>query len=187
MIKDMYEIIRRIGEIKERFGLKRHNVVKESRDFQKSLKQNIQNIERSAIDANASAKGDVSLSKVKEVATNYAAENSVPASLVNAIIETESSFNPYAISRKGAKGLMQLMPAVIESMNVDDPFNIQDNIRAGVTHFRRLLDKYNWDYKLALAAYNAGEGAVDKNRDIPPYKETRQYVRKVLNAYLENI
>jgi soluble lytic murein transglycosylase len=103
--------------------------------------------------------------------------------LLKAIIHAESSFNPNAVSPAGALGLMQLMPENIERFNVNDPFDPHENIMAGTKFFRQLLDKYDSDLKLTLAAYNAGPGAVDQYQGIPPYAETKDYVSRVLNYY----
>jgi soluble lytic murein transglycosylase-like protein len=100
--------------------------------------------------------------------------------LIRALIQIESAFNPRAVSPKGAMGLMQLMPATARQFGVLDPFNPADNIRAGVSYFRQLLDKYNDNEHLALAAYNAGPAAVDKHGSrIPPFRETQDYVTKI--------
>ena len=105
---------------------------------------------------------------------------SVRPDLVRAVIQVESAFNPRAVSPKGAMGLMQLMPATAARFGVIDPFNPGENIRAGVTYLRQLLDRYDNDEQLALAAYNAGPGAVDKyGSKVPPYKETQNYVLKI--------
>jgi hypothetical protein len=104
----------------------------------------------------------------------------VSTSLVEAVIRVESAFNHLAVSPKGARGLMQLMPQTAQALGVLDSFNPRQNIEGGVRYLRRLLDRYPGELKLALAAYNAGEGAVDAHRGIPPYPETRQYVKKVL-------
>lgn len=102
------------------------------------------------------------------------------ASLIKAVVHAESGFNPHAISVKGASGLMQLMPATAKRYGVVDIFDPIENIRAGTMYLRDLLKKYQNNHRLALAAYNAGEGAVARYRGIPPYAETQGYVRKVL-------
>lgn len=103
--------------------------------------------------------------------------------LVKAVIKAESNFNTNAVSRKGAKGLMQLMPQMASVLGVNDCFDPSDNIDGGIRFLRYLLDTYQGDLSLAMAAYNAGEGAVAKYRGIPPFSETRNYVRRVLEHY----
>jgi soluble lytic murein transglycosylase-like protein len=110
----------------------------------------------------------------------HANQRGIRPELVRAVIQVESAFNARAVSPKGAMGLMQLMPATAKQFGVIDPFNPAENIRAGVSYLRLLLDRYDHDEQLALAAYNAGPGAVDKyGSKVPPYKETQNYVMKI--------
>jgi hypothetical protein len=110
---------------------------------------------------------------------HHATANGVSADLVRAVIQAESAFNPRARSVKGAMGLMQLMPATAADYGVNDPYDPAENIRAGVAHLKSLLVKYSDNVELALAAYNAGPGAVAKYGAVPPYRETRNYVEKI--------
>jgi soluble lytic murein transglycosylase-like protein len=109
----------------------------------------------------------------------HAASQGVSPELVRAVIQVESAFNPQAVSAKGAMGLMQLMPATARDLGVDNPFAPEDNIRGGVAYLRQLLDRYDSNVELALAAYNAGPGSVAKYGTVPPYRETQDYVKKV--------
>ena len=106
---------------------------------------------------------------IREIAPRYG----VSEVLVASIIAVESEYNPRAVSRKGARGLMQLMPETASSLRVDDPFDPRENIEAGVRHLRRLMDLFDNNLPLVIAAYNAGENAVRRYRGIPPYRETR--------------
>src|SRR5262249_27304640 len=108
-----------------------------------------------------------------ELIDENARRHGVRTDLVKAVVHVESGFNPYAKSRKAALGLMQLMPATIREYRVVNPYNPVENIRAGVAYLRRLLDRYNNNETLALAAYNAGPSAVDRHgQNVPPYRET---------------
>jgi soluble lytic murein transglycosylase-like protein len=103
--------------------------------------------------------------------------------LVTAVMKVESNFNPRAVSRKGAQGLMQLMPDTSKLYRVRNPYDPQQNIEAGIKHLKKLMQRYDNKIELVLAAYNSGERAVDHFRGIPPFYETQQYVKKVLNFY----
>ncbi len=118
-------------------------------------------------------------SLISELSNKY----QVDFAMVKAIIRAESGFNPFAVSRKGAKGLMQLMPETAMRMNVSNVFNPRENIEGGVRYFKYLLSLFNDDLRLSLAAYNAGENVVGELRSIPPYRETTDYVKKVLSFY----
>jgi len=120
---------------------------------------------------------------VEKIVREAADRHSVDPALVRAVIETESNWNPRAWSHKGAGGLMQLIPTTAQRYGASDVFNPQQNIDAGVKHLKWLLERYNGNLDLALAAYNAGEGAVDRAHGVPAFRETRNYVQKVQNAY----
>jgi len=124
----------------------------------------------------------LSQERLDQIIDDAAAHNNVDPSLVRALIKVESNFNPHAVSRKGAIGLMQLMPRTARELNVN-PYDPAQNVEGGVRHLKGLLDSYNGDVPLSLAAYNAGAGAVARNGGVPPYQETRNYVRKITDLY----
>jgi soluble lytic murein transglycosylase-like protein len=115
--------------------------------------------------------------------SEFSKKYQVDFALIKAMIRAESAFNPLAVSRKGAKGLMQLMPETALRMNVSNIFNPRENIEGGVRYFKYLLSLFNDDLRLSLAAYNAGENVVGELRSIPPYRETMDYVKKVMSYY----
>jgi hypothetical protein len=112
-----------------------------------------------------------------------ATRHNVDPNLVRSVVKVESNFNPNAVSRKGAMGLMQLMPSTARSLNVSNPFDPQQNVDAGVRHLRKLLDSYGGNVSLTLAAYNAGSGAVARSAGVPHFRETQNYVRRITNLY----
>ena len=120
---------------------------------------------------------------VEKLVLEAAERHRVDPALVRAVIQAESNWNPKAYSRKGAGGLMQLIPTTGKRYGANDLFDPQQNINAGVKYLRTLLERYNGNLDLALAAYNAGEGAVDRAHGVPSFRETRSYVQKVQNAY----
>jgi soluble lytic murein transglycosylase-like protein len=116
----------------------------------------------------------------EDLISEHARRNNVRPDLIRAVVKVESGFNPYARSPKGALGLMQLMPATARQFNVSNPFDPAQNIAGGSLYLRQLLDRYDNNEELALAAYNAGPGAVDKyGQNVPPYRETQDYVSRV--------
>jgi soluble lytic murein transglycosylase-like protein len=194
-MNNMRAVMNRINEIRGKFGLRSGQISQRERHSRNSI--DYQDYHAKAIEERGADKGQGpkadkstgrqgSVEEIKKIADHYAAAKKVPAGLVKAVIEAESGYNARAVSPKGAKGLMQLMPATIRNMGVNDPYDPYENIGAGTDLLKTLLQNYNWDYKKALAAYNAGEKAVDSKGGVPDYNETRDFVKKVINAYMRN-
>jgi hypothetical protein len=133
--------------------------------------------------AKAAADPTVDPSDVRALAIATARRHGLDPELVLAVVAVESAFRPNAVSPKGATGLMQLMPGTARELGVKDPFDPADNLDGGTRYLNGLIRQYNGDLKRALAAYNAGAGAVKRHRGVPPYRETREYVQKVLERY----
>lgn len=131
---------------------------------------------------NKSISGSRDKKPFSEIVRQASEKYGIDESVIMAVIKQESSFNPAAVSRCGAQGLMQLMPATARGLGVKDAFNPEENIMAGTRYLRQKLDEFDGNLALALAAYNAGSGTVRKYGGIPPYKETRAYVDKVIKS-----
>ncbi|HEX9119995.1 MAG TPA: lytic transglycosylase domain-containing protein [Terriglobales bacterium] len=125
----------------------------------------------------------VSAAEIDSAIEQAATKQGVDANLVRALVKVESNFNPNAVSNKGAMGLMQLMPRTASGLSVNNPFNPQQNVDAGVRHLKQLLNNFGGDVRLSLAAYNAGEGAVKRNGGVPHYAETQNYVKRITDLY----
>jgi len=123
--------------------------------------------------------------RLDRIVREAAERHQVDPALVKAVISTESGWNPQAVSRKGAVGLMQLIPETAQRFGVGNPYDPAQNVEAGTTYLKALLDRYDGDLNKSLAAYNAGEHAVDRFGGVPAFRETREYVQRVTDAYFQ--
>lgn len=144
----------------------------------------LQNALQEATAVQANIQQPANKSQILNIVSQVSKKHGVDEKLVQALIKQESGFNPKAKSKSGAMGLMQLMPATAKNLGVKDPYNTVQNVEGGVKYLKSMLNKYNGNVILALAAYNAGPGAVDKYSGVPPYQETQNYVRNILANYL---
>lgn len=126
---------------------------------------------------------EVPTAELDSMIAYHAESQNLDPKLVMALIQAESNYNARAVSKKGAIGLMQLMPGTAKLLRVSDPYDPDENLRGGTTYLRKMIDRFAGRIEFAVAAYNAGPGAVEKHGGIPPYRETRDYVRKVLALY----
>ena len=146
--------------------------------------ENQSNLNKSLLEKIKNGVKDLNLFKdIVNIAKKLSEEIGVDPNLINTIIKVESNFNPAAISKAGAIGLMQLMPSTANSLGVEDPYDIYQNLKGGITLIKTLLNSFDGNLKLALAAYNAGAAKVKEYGDIPPIEETQNYVNKILSIY----
>lgn len=143
----------------------------------------VQSVAFGAAPADGGGRTSLDGADLMQLVQTISQEHGVDPKLVDALVRVESSYDPNAVSRRGAMGLMQLMPATARRLDVTDPFDPEENVRGGVKELSRLVDQYSGNLQLALAAYNAGEGAVARYRGVPPYAETRDYVSRILTLY----
>jgi soluble lytic murein transglycosylase-like protein len=142
-----------------------------------------QYLDKPSGEQNSTPRNGFTQTEIDDAINKAADRHNVDPNLVRALVKVESNFNPNAVSRKGAMGLMQLMPQTARQLRLTNPFNPEENVDAGVRHLRELLDNYGGDVRLSLAAYNAGTGAVARSSGIPHYAETRNYVKRITQLY----
>ncbi len=166
--------LHRISTIEKQFQSLETYAQKPDTDFQKILDTKVDNKKNPT---------SISRSEINDLITKYSDKNGLDEDFVKAVINQESGFNPNATSHCGAMGLMQLMPSTAQGLGVKNAYDAEQNIEGGTKYLKGLMDRFNNDKSLALAAYNAGPNAVKKYGGIPPYAETQNYVKSVLSKY----
>lgn len=166
--------LHRINMIEKQFQSLQTYAQKPDTDFQKILDTKVDNKKNPT---------SISRSEINDLITKYSDKNGLDEDFVKAVINQESGFNPNATSHCGAMGLMQLMPSTAQGLGVKNAYDAEQNIEGGTKYLKGLMDRFNNDKSLALAAYNAGPNAVKKYGGIPPYAETQNYVKSVLSKY----
>ncbi len=177
--------LQRISAIERQFQMLAGEPPKVDNNFQKILDSSIKDKDGKVSNPlNRHLVGkDVSKEEINDLIETYSQKNGLDADFVKAVVKQESGFNEKATSRCGAMGLMQLMPGTAKSLGVKNAYDAEENVAGGTKMLANLLKTYGGDKKLALAAYNAGGGAVKKYGGIPPYQETQNYVKNVLSIY----
>ena len=166
--------LQRINMIESRFQSLMSYAQKPDADFQKILDTKVEHKKNPT---------KVSRSEIDDLIAKYSDKTGLDEDFVKAVINQESGFNPNATSKCGAMGLMQLMPSTAQGLGVTNAYDAEQNIEGGTKYLKGLMDRFNNDKSLALAAYNAGPNAVKKYGGIPPYAETQNYVKSVLSRY----
>ncbi|MEB3245127.1 MAG: lytic transglycosylase domain-containing protein [Vampirovibrionales bacterium] len=154
-----------------------------SLDAAEKLPKNIQNTFSRALSNSPTPGMGPGKEEIKKMVIGSAQKNGVDPALALALVQMESGFNPNAVSKVGAMGLTQLMPGTAAGLGVDEPFNAEKNLDGGMRYLKSMIGRFGGKTELALAAYNAGPGAVNKYKGIPPYKETQHYVKTIQNLY----
>lgn len=176
----MSEIERSFQSLMSRSGMSLQTP-EAQQDFQKILDKTVQ-LEK-ANKAPTSTNANASRAEIDSLIEEYSAKNGLDADFVKAVVRQESGFNPKATSKCGAMGLMQLMPATAKGLGVTNAYDAEQNIYGGTKYLKGLLDRFDNNKELALAAYNAGPNAVKKYKGIPPYAETQNYVKSIMKSY----
>jgi len=173
--------IRRMQAIEKQFA-NLSDATNSSSSFQNILDAKLNKVDDNS--QNKVFKKDVeSRAEIDSLIEKYSSKNGLDKDFVKALVKQESGFNPNATSKCGAMGLMQLMPSTAQGLGVSNAYDIEQNIAGGTKYLKSMIDRFNGDEKLALAAYNAGPNAVKKYGGIPPYQETQNYVKNVLSIY----